>query len=91
MPHYRAPAPGVASMVATDRTAAAVSYLSALETSFPRILQVIEALWGYPELNHYFDKLTISDRVEREGFPPDAWDEILLLMDLHLWIVPPPP
>lgn len=90
MPHYRFPISSVASMAATDKTAAAAPYLSVLETQFPRILQAIQALWGYPELNHYFDKLMINDRGDREGFPPEAWDEIFLLMHMHRRIVPPP-
>lgn len=68
--------------------AAAALYPTALETRFPRILHAIQALWGYPEMNLYFHKLTIDDRGNREGFPPDAWDEISLLMHVHERIVP---
>lgn len=70
---------------------ASALYPSALETQFPRILQATQALWGYPELNLYFHKLTIDDRGNREGFPPAAWEDILLLMHVHQRIVPAMP
>lgn len=86
MPRYRFSDP--LPTAATNPMAAAL-YPSALETRFPRILEAIQALWGYPELNAYFDKLAIDDRGDREGFPPDAWDEISLLMHIHQRLVPP--
>lgn len=72
-----------------DPAAAVALFPTTLTTRFPRILQAIQALCGYPELDVYFRKLTIDDRGNREGFPPDAWDEIFLLMHVHQRIVPP--
>jgi hypothetical protein len=45
-------------------------------------------MWGYPELNIYFCKLTMSDRDQRAGFPPDVWEDIHLLWTLHQSIAP---
>ncbi len=92
MLRYRFPAPN--PVAAAGPTAAlrptAAQYPCVLETQFPRILQAIQALWGYPELNLYLEKLTIDDRGGRAGFPPAAWDEIYLLMRIHQHILPTP-
>lgn len=66
----------------------AASYQTTLERRFPHIMTAIQAMWGYPELNTYFHKLTIDERGHRQGFPPDVWDDIHLLWSLHQTIVP---
>jgi hypothetical protein len=81
MPRYAAPDPCPAP---SGRR------VPSLETDYPRVLQAIQAMWGYPELNEYFRKLTIDDRGGREGFPPEVWDEIHTLLYLHQLIVPEP-
>jgi hypothetical protein len=65
-------------------------YQTALEKDFPRILTAIQSLWGYPELNAYFRKLTLDNRGDREGFPKEVWEEIFALLHLHQMIVPEP-
>lgn len=93
MPRYRFPGTLAASArpAAPAGPAAATLCMCALETQFPRILDAIQALWGYPELNTYFNKLIIDDRGDRTGFPAEAWDEIFLLMHIHQRIVPTAP
>jgi hypothetical protein len=66
------------------------TYQTALEKDFPRILVAVQAMWGYPELNTYFRKLTLDNRGDREGFPKEAWEEIFTLLYLHQAIVPEP-
>jgi hypothetical protein len=61
---------------------------SVLEAGFPRVVQAIQALWGYKELNDYFRKLMIDETGQRDGFPPEAWEEIYLLQHLHQELVP---
>ncbi|OGB24174.1 MAG: hypothetical protein A3I66_11195 [Burkholderiales bacterium RIFCSPLOWO2_02_FULL_57_36] len=61
-----------------------------MEKDFPRILAAIQSLWGYPELNSYFRKLTLDSRGDREGFPKEVWEEIFTLLYLHQIIVPEP-
>jgi hypothetical protein len=63
-------------------------YKCALEVGFPRVLQAIEALWGFGELNDYFRKLMIDERGDRDGFPPEAWEEIDLLQHIHEELFP---
>lgn len=83
-----APTPLPLSVAPTDLS---VLCSSALETQFPRILNAIQDLWGYPELNRYFNQLTVSERSGREGFPAEVWEEIYLLMSVHESIVPTKP
>lgn len=59
-----------------------------LVKDYPRVYQAIQAMWGFKELNEYFRKLTIDDRGNREGFPPEVWEEIYMLMGIHEIIVP---
>lgn len=65
-------------------------YKSDLEVKYPNVLTAIQSMWGYKELNTYFSKLTMDDRGGREGFPPEVWEEIHLLLKLHQEIVPEP-
>ena len=59
-----------------------------LEKNFPHILEKIQVLWGYPELNQYFLRLTIDERGDREGFPVEVWDELQLLVRIHCELFP---
>ncbi len=65
-------------------------YKSVLEEKYPNILSAIQSMWGYKELNTYFGKLTVDDRGGREGFPPEVWEDLHLLLNLHQEIVPEP-
>jgi hypothetical protein len=87
-PAKSTPASGV-SLRAT-RARPADLYKSDLEVKYPNVLTAIQSMWGYKELNTYFTKLTIDDRGGREGFPPEVWAEIHLLLKLHQEIVPEP-
>jgi hypothetical protein len=66
------------------------TYVSILEKRFPHIMNAVQAMWGYHELNVYFRKLIVDERGGRQGFPADVWDEISMLVQLHLDIVPEP-
>lgn len=48
-----------------------------------RIVNKIELLWGYPELDEYLTKLIISDREDRAGFDLQVFDALLHLSNLH--------
>lgn len=56
---------------------------SILETHFPWVLQKIQLMWGYPELDAYLHTLMMDERGDRQGFPPAAWEEIHLLVAIH--------
>ncbi len=54
-----------------------------LEDKYPRVFSKILELWGTPELDAYFMELTVSERTNRAGFPPDVVSEILYLSFVH--------
>ena len=46
---------------------------------YPRIYERIEATWGSIELDTYFDRLIIDDRGNRNGFPKEILNALLVL------------
>lgn len=90
MPRYRFPPPTVAD----KRPAPAAKppsldlFQTNLEKNYPRVLEAIQSMWGYKELNQYFRKLTMDERGDRAGFPEDVWDDLYTLLRLHQEIVP---
>lgn len=74
-------------LVSNGRTAEAQDddeqFITALEKNFPHILEKIQALWGYPEMNYYFLRLTIDERGDRQGFPTEVWDDLQILVRIH--------
>ncbi len=88
MARYHFPAPKTAAPGGTAMKPAADPCISVLETSYPRILENITMMWGFGELNNFFHKLILDDRGGRQGFPPEAWDELNTLSALHLIICP---
>lgn len=50
---------------------------------FPHVLARVKALWGEPELELYVRSLMIPDRPRHEGFPPKAFKELDMIVDVH--------
>ena len=50
-----------------------------IKEKYPRIYELIEATWGSIELDTYFDRLIIDDRGNRNGFPREILNALLLL------------
>jgi hypothetical protein len=92
MPRYRFPASTSAVPASPGGNAVPPreQFQSALETQFPHILSAIQALWGFKELHTYFTKLTLDERGNRAGFPPEVWDDIHTLLRLHQELMPEP-
>jgi hypothetical protein len=63
---------------------------SVLETRHPEVIHAITLLWGYPEMNQYFEKLWLDDG---RGHPlePEAMSELMLLAGVHRWLAPQRP
>lgn len=55
----------------------------AMMNSFPRLLKTIDAGWGARECMFYLDNLLFSDRPNRQGFPNEVIDELLLIKNIH--------
>jgi hypothetical protein len=64
--------------------------ISVLEATHPDIAQAITLLWGYPEMNSYFEKLWLSDG-RQAPIAPEAMSELMLLAGVHRWLTPEKP
>jgi hypothetical protein len=59
-----------------------------LDERFPHVLENVVKLWDSPDVEPYFVDLLQPDgrgggRLDRDGFPAQAWQEILRLKLLH--------
>ena len=63
---------------------------SILEMRYPDIVRAIELLWGYPEMNEYFDRLWLADGTQRP-IDPEAMSELMLLARVHQTLLPERP
>jgi hypothetical protein len=63
---------------------------SELEVCHPDIVHAISLLWGYPEMNAYFDRLWMAD--DSHGpLDPGAMSELMVLSRVHQILVPQRP
>ena len=60
---------------------------SKLERVYPAMANAIRLLWGFPEMNEYFDKLWLADG-RAEPIDPEVMADLMLLARLHQDIVP---
>ncbi len=63
-------------------------YPKTLDERFPHVLEKIVELWSSPEVKPYLADLLQPNgrgggRLDRSGFPDEAWVEILLLQQLR--------
>jgi len=63
---------------------------SIVEARHPEIARAISLLWGFPEMNQYFDRLWLADG-NQGPIDPDAMSELMLLARIHQSIVPQGP
>ena len=61
--------------------------LSVLERQHPAVIQTLRLLWGFPELNQYFEKV-YSGRDSSLNLAPDAMAELMVLAGVHQRICP---
>lgn len=59
------------------------NYPHALEKQFPRVFGQIMALWDTPEIDALFSELMVTQRSDRQGFPPDVASDIIYLSMVH--------
>jgi hypothetical protein len=64
--------------------------ISVVEARHPEIARAISLLWGFPEMNEYFDRLWLADG-DQGPIDPDAMSELMLLSRVHQNIVPQRP
>jgi hypothetical protein len=63
---------------------------SVIETRYPGMAHAISLMWGYPEMNAYFDRLWLADG-SQTPITPDAMSELMLLAQVHQSLVPQRP
>lgn len=61
--------------------------LSVLEQRYPAAVRTLTLLWGYPELNQWFDKISMGVDPQL-NFDPAALAELMLLSSVHQHICP---
>lgn len=69
---------------------AAPASSSVLEERHPDIAKAVSLLWGYPEMNEYFDRLWLAEGGQGP-IDPDAMSELMLLARVHQVLVPQRP
>ena len=86
-----APAPQSAPARTPARTEPATrDTTSVLEARHPDIARAIALLWGFPEMNEYFDRLWLAEG-NHGPIDPDAMSELMLLSRVHQGILPQRP
>lgn len=66
---------------------AVATALSVLEQRYPAAVRTLALLWGHPELNQWFDKITTGVD-PRLNFEPAALAELMLLSSIHQRVCP---
>lgn len=61
--------------------------LSVLEQRHPAVIQTLRLMWGYPELNQYFEKV-YSGSDSSLNLEPAAMAELMVLAGVHQRICP---
>lgn len=84
------PAPSLPAAAAAPAQPPRQEPHSILETRHPEISKAISLLWGFPEMNDYFDRIWMADG-GHGPIDPDAMSELMFLSRLHQTIVPSRP
>ncbi len=75
------------TVLAPRRMPAADSGISVLEQRHPTVARAVTLLWGYPEMNQYFEKVS-SGQDPTLSLEPAAMSELMLLAAIHQRICP---
>ncbi|MBI3716758.1 MAG: hypothetical protein HY255_12270 [Betaproteobacteria bacterium] len=67
----------------TAQTSADPGARSAIEQLAPHLIPRITAAWGTWRLHSFLSRVTMMDRPEREGFPPEVAMELFTLFLLN--------
>ncbi len=81
------PAPNASQRAASETRPVSEASVSVLERRHPAVIQTLRLLWGYPELNQYFEKV-YSGRDSSLNLAPDAMAELMVLAGVHQRICP---
>jgi hypothetical protein len=78
------------SPAAPQRGAVRHKDASMLESNHPEIARAISLLWGFPEMNEYFDRLWLADG-DHGPIDPEAMSDLMLLSRVHQTLMPQRP
>jgi hypothetical protein len=78
------------AIAASARAAKAAPVPSVIEENHPDIAKAITLLWGYPEMNEYFDRMWLADGAQ-SPIDPEAMSELMLLARVHAAVTPERP
>src|SRR4051812_26553555 len=56
---------------------------STIEQRFKHVSNHLIAMWGSEACSLYIKRLLVSDRIDRQGFPPDVIEDLILLDRLN--------
>ena len=59
-------------------------------SDFKHICDKIRLFWGHPEFFQFVEELLFDTRGGRQGFPTTVMQELQLLYDIHMELVPHP-
>jgi hypothetical protein len=62
---------------------------STLEQRFPHIVQRLTAIWWSDVCSVYLNNLMISDRPDRQGFPYDVLEDLIMLSEINSSLINP--
>jgi hypothetical protein len=55
-----------------------------IEEKFPRIHKMITICWGSEELQQKLTNLMQYDNAQREGFPMDVMEALMIIQEIHM-------
>jgi hypothetical protein len=61
---------------------------SVIEERYPAVVRALTLLWGYPEMNQYFEKAWTGQDPSLGQLEPDAMAELMMLATIHQRICP---
>ncbi len=59
-----------------------------IEARYPAVVRALTLLWGYPEMNQYFEKAWTGQDPSLGQLEPDAMAELMMLAAIHQRICP---
>lgn len=84
------PVPGAQLPAESARPRPTPFALSELELTAPHAVDVLVRVWGRPSAGLAFRALIVNSKGDVRSWPDDAWDELILLRDIHQQAYPEP-
>jgi len=78
----------LASVPAVRRAPATQGDASVIEERYPAVVRALTLLWGYPEMNQYFEKVWSGQDPALANLEPAAMAELMMLAAVHQRVCP---